>query len=42
MKNHIGHKIFQNIPHPVGKFHENWPRDVEKSVVGKRSNTAKI
>ena len=44
MNTHIGDKIFQDIPRRVAKFHENRPRDVEKSVVGnkKRYNTAKI
>jgi len=43
MNTHIGDKIFQNTPHHVAKFSENWPRDVEKSVVGKKeNNTTKI
>ena len=33
---HIGDKIFQNISRRVAKFRENGPRDVEKSVVGKK------
>ena len=33
---HIGHKIFQSIPHRVAKFRDNRPRDVEKAVVGNK------
>jgi len=36
MNTHIGDKIFQNTPRRVAKFCENRPRDVEKSVVGKK------
>jgi len=36
MNTHIGYKIFQNIPRRVEKFRENWPSDVEKSVVGNK------
>jgi len=36
MNTHIGDYIFQNTPHRVAKFHENRPRDVEKSVVGRK------
>jgi len=32
MNTPIGNKLFQDIPRRVGKFRENWPRDVEKSV----------
>jgi len=32
----IGDKIFQDTPRRMAKFRENRPRDVEKSVVGKR------
>ena len=34
----IGDKLFQNIPRRVAKFRENRPRDVEKSVDGKKLN----
>jgi len=36
MNTHIGDKIFQNTPRRVAMFRENQPRDVEKSVVGKK------
>jgi len=36
MNTHIGDKIFQDTSRRVAKFRENRPRDVEKSVVGKR------
>jgi len=36
MNTHIGDKIFQNTPRRVAKFRENRPRDIEKSVVGKK------
>jgi len=36
MNTHIGDKIFQNILRRVAKFRENWPRDVKKSVDGKK------
>jgi len=36
MNTHIGDQIFQNTPRRVTKFRENWHRDVEKSVVGKK------
>ena len=36
MNTHIGDKIFQDTPRRVAKFCENRPRDVEKSVVGKK------
>ena len=36
MNTHIGDKIFQNTPRRVAKFRENRPKDVEKSVVGKK------
>jgi len=39
MNTHIGDKIFQNTPRRVAKFRENRPRDVEKSVVGKKDKT---
>jgi len=29
-------KLFQDIPHHVAKFRENWLRNVEKSVDGKK------
>ena len=32
----IGDKLFQNIPRHVAKFRENRPKDVEKSVDGKK------
>jgi len=32
----IGDKLFQDIPRRVAKFCENRPRDVEKSVDGKK------
>jgi len=35
-EHHIGNCLFPNIPHRVAKFRENWPRDVEKSVDGKK------
>jgi len=35
MNTHIGDKMFQDIPRRVAKFLEYWPKDVEKSVVGK-------
>jgi len=39
----IGDQLFQDVRRRVAKFRENRPRDVEKSVVGKkRYNTAKI
>jgi len=37
MNTHIGDKIFQNTPRRVAKFRENRSRDVEKSVVGKKT-----
>jgi len=36
MSTHVGEKIFQNTPRRVAKFRENRPRDVEKSMVGKK------
>ena len=33
---YTGDKIFQNTPRRVAKFRENRPKDVEKSVVGKK------
>jgi len=36
MNINIGDKIFQNTPRRAAKFRENRPRDVEKSVVGKK------
>ena len=36
MNTHIGNEIFQDIPRRVAKFRENRPRDVKKSVVGKK------
>jgi len=44
MNTHIGDKIFQDTQRRVAKFREYRPRDVEKSVMGKRklNNTAKI
>jgi len=42
MNIHIGDKIFQDTPRRVAKFRKNQPRDVGKSVVGKKINTAKI
>jgi len=36
MNTHIGDRIFQYTPRRVAKFRENWPRDVEKSVVGNK------
>jgi len=36
MNTHIGDKIFQETPRRVAKFCKNRPRDVEKSVVGKK------
>jgi len=36
MNTHIGDKIFQNTPRRVAKFRKNRPRDVEKSVLGKK------
>jgi len=39
MNTHIGDKIFQDTPRHMAKFHENQPRDVEKSVVGKKAKT---
>jgi len=32
MNTAIGIKVFQDIPHRVAKFHENWPKDIKKSV----------
>ena len=44
MNTHIWDKIFQDTQRRVATFREYRPRDVEKSVVGKRklNNTAKI
>jgi len=39
MNTHIGDKIFQNTPRRVAKFHENQPRDIEKSVDGEKDKT---
>ena len=36
MNTAIGDKLFQNIPRRVAMFRENRPRDVEKSMDGKR------
>ena len=35
-KTPIGDKLFQHIPRRVAKFRENWPRDVENLVDGKK------
>ena len=40
MNTPIGDRLFQDIPHPVAKFPENRPRDIEKSV--ERKKTKKI
>jgi len=40
MNTPIGDKLFQDIPRRVAKFRENRPRDVEKSVDGKRETMA--
>jgi len=37
MKTPVGDKLFQDIPHCVAKFRKNRPRDVEKSVDGKKT-----
>ena len=39
MNTHIEDKIFQDTPPRVANFRESRPRDVEKSVVGKRKLT---
>jgi len=36
MNTHIGDKIFHDTSRRAAKFRENRPRDVEKSVVGKK------
>ena len=36
MNTPIGDKLFPDIPCRVAKFGENWSRDVEKSVDGKK------
>jgi len=36
MNTYIGDEVFQNTPRRVAKFRKNRPRDVEKSVVGKK------
>jgi len=36
MNTPVGDKLFQDIRRRVAKFCENWPRDVEKSVDGKK------
>jgi len=36
MNTPIGDKLFQDMPRCVAKFRENRPRDVEKSVDGKK------
>ena len=36
MNTHIGDQIFQDTPRRVAKLRKNRPRDVEKSVVGKK------
>jgi len=41
MNTNIVDKLFQDIPHHVGKFPENLHRDVEKSV-DRKNNTTKI
>ena len=33
MNTHIGDKIFQDTPHHVAKFRENWPRDVTRKLM---------
>jgi len=39
MNTHIRDRIFHDTPRRVAKFSENRPRDVEKSVVGKKDKT---
>ena len=39
MNTPIGDRLFQNIPRCVARFRENQPRDVEKSVDGKKKKT---
>ena len=36
MNTPIGDRLFQDIPRRVEKFRENRPRDVEKSLDGKK------
>jgi len=36
MNTSIGDRLFQDIPHCVTKFRENWPRDIGKSVAEKK------
>jgi len=36
MNTSIGDRLFQDIPRRVAKFREDRPRDVEKSVDGKK------
>jgi len=38
----IEDKIFQDIPRRMAKIREKWPRDVEKSVVGKKKTKLKM
>jgi len=38
MNTPIGDKLFQNIPSRMAKFRDNRPRDIEKSVDGKKLN----
>jgi len=40
MNTHIGDRIFQNTLHCAAKFRENRSRDVEKSVVEKKTTRA--
>jgi len=41
MNTPIEDKLFQDISHRVAKFRENRPRDVEKSVDGKKQRNKK-
>jgi len=42
MNTPIGDKLFQDIPRREAKFRENRPRDVEKSVDGKKTRMLAI
>jgi len=39
MNTPVGDRLFQDIPRRVAKLRENRPRDIEKSVVGKKHTT---
>jgi len=38
MKPPVGDKLFQDIPRRLAKFRENRPRDVKKSVDGRKKD----